>query len=177
MKRKIAMVFLAFIANFAMANNERPLNAFAFMVAKHDCAATYQEPGQAISQYHAHWDGKYRANNSLIEETLSFFDVPENAKLYGLVYRSYSQKHGWTSKFFHTESGNWVDVGTRKLGGVQVQGQHLLFKTEDALNNVWDVKITKKAQGGFIWQGVTLAESASPAGIQSTFNCSLSDRK
>ena len=106
----------------------KAVETFGFLVGVHECDLRHTEPSGKVNAYPVRWQGRKFAGGAGIADDFLPYIGEGQTHFFGTTYRTHSAANGWTSKFFSADMGTWVDVGTKELGGVNVDGDKVSFK-------------------------------------------------
>ena len=142
----------------------KQLSAFDFLLGKWDCKVTVTQEDGTTSELRATWEGQTILDGYVIADEYRMVDSEGNLVMLGMNYRTYnSEASTWNMKWLEALSGTWLDLGTQKLGGVQITDSTIIYKAEfkpgelhritffDITKNhfSWSVDISK--DGGSNW--------------------------
>ena len=144
--------------DFGQPNPEAPaaLSHFAFLIGRWRCEATVRPANGEAQKYEAAWIGRYILDGYVIADEFGMA-TPEGERIVlGMNFRVYDTvRNAWSIKWLNALTGTWTDLGAEELGGVQFDGQSIvyIFKEPMAAHAYTRATYTNISTSHFTWRG------------------------
>lgn len=143
---------------FGKLNPNAPaaLSQFEFLIGKWRCEARIKLPNGTWQTLQATWLGRFILDGYAIADEYRMTGTSGELMVFGLNVRAYdATKQIWNIKWLNALAGTWTDLGPEELGGVQFQGQSIIyaFKEPVAAHAYTRVVYTNISETHFTWRG------------------------
>jgi hypothetical protein len=137
-------------------NAPRALERFLFLVGRWRCDARVRSGDGAWQTLQATWLGRVILDGYVIADEYRMTDGSGALIVLGVNVRTYdATKQMWNMKWLNALAGTWVDLGPEELGGVQFDGESIVyvFKEPVAAHAYTRATYTNISGAHFTWRG------------------------
>src|SRR5688572_28167372 len=110
------------------------LSRFVFLLGRWRCAATVRSARGEWQMLTATWIGRWILDGYAIADEYRMTSSSGELLVLGMNLRTYdAARETWNIKWLNALAGTWVDLGPERLGGVQFDGQSIVYAFEEPL--------------------------------------------
>ncbi len=132
------------------------LSRFAFLIGKWRCEARLKREEGAWEDLQATWEGRYILDGYVIADEYRMTKPTGELLVLGINLRSYDAKEKtWVLKWLNALAGTWVDLGPKRLGGVQADEKAITYVIEEPVgpHKFTRATYTDISENHFTWRG------------------------
>jgi hypothetical protein len=144
-------------APYGKPNPKAPpeLSQFAFLIGSWRCEVCVKGTDGAWQRYEATWVGRYILDGYVIADEYRMTNELGELVVHGMNFRSYHVTNkSWMMRWLDATRSSWVELGSERLGGVQVSPETITFKLVDlfAPDAISRVTFSNMSADHFTWR-------------------------
>jgi hypothetical protein len=145
-------------ADFGVLNQNAPaeLSRFAFLCGRWKCEARLLSADGTWQTFSATWLGRYILDGYAIADEYRMHNASGDLIVLGMNFRTYdSARQAWNIRWLSGPGGNWTDLVSEELGGVQVKGSSIVYAFREPMAGHAYTRATYTAHSPthFTWRG------------------------
>jgi hypothetical protein len=143
---------------FGELNPKAPpeLARFRFLLGRWRCEAKLKLADGGWQTFAATWAGRTILDGYAIADEYCMMGAQGQPIVLGMNFRSYSAaRKAWSIKWLDALSGLWTDLGTEELGGVQFEGDNVVYGFKEPMAGHAYTRATYRniSDAHFTWRG------------------------
>ncbi|MGC1380222.1 MAG: hypothetical protein WA814_04280 [Candidatus Baltobacteraceae bacterium] len=139
-----------------MNRNAPELALFAFLIGSWRCDARVLAADGSSQHFPATWLGRYILDGYAIADEYRMTNASGETIVLGANLRSYDSAKGrWNIRWLNALDGSWLDLASKELGGVRVDGRSVSYIFREPMVGHAFTRATHTSHSAthFTWRG------------------------